>query len=223
MAKRDARSKPSSEPRSTPKPKPTPQRRATARTKAEGSSLEVRPLTSSRLADLEALFGPKGGCGGCWCMWWRFPASVYEKQKGEANHRALRDLVERRRPVGVLGYEGRRAVGWCAVAPRADLPRLDGSRVLAPVDDEPVWSVGCFLIARDARGVGRSVALLEGAVEFAASRGARQIEGYGHDPGPERYSPTFAWTGFAPTFRAAGFEEVARRSPKRPIFRLRVG
>ena len=199
-------------------------RRSKGRDAASGaSSLVVRALTPSRLAALEELFGPKGGCGGCWCMWWRFPASVYERQKGEANHDSLRDLVARRRPVGVLGYLGRRAVGWCAIAPRADLPRLDASRVLAPVDDEPVWSVGCFLIARDVRGSGHSVALLEGALEFATSKGARWVEGYGHDPGPERYSATFAWTGFAETFRRAGFVEVARRSPKRPIFRRRVG
>ncbi|HEB84575.1 MAG TPA: N-acetyltransferase, partial [Bacteroidetes bacterium] len=36
-----------------------------------GSTLEVYPLSPERWGDFEALFGERGACGGCWCMYWR--------------------------------------------------------------------------------------------------------------------------------------------------------
>jgi len=61
---------------------------------------------------------------------------------------ALRALVEAGEAPGLLGYLGGRPVGWCAVAPRPSYPALARSRVLAPVDSEPVWSVSCLFVDR---------------------------------------------------------------------------
>jgi hypothetical protein len=61
--------------------------------------------------------------------------------------------------------------------------------------------------------------MIRAAVAHARANAATTIEGYPHEPGAERMAAAFAWTGFASAFRAAGFEEVARRSPKRPIMR----
>lgn len=184
--------------------------------------LTFHPVTPDRWDDLETLFGENGACEGCWCMHWRVPAAEYEAGKGEVNRRALRERVEAGEPPGLLAYDGDTPVGWCAVGPRDEFVRLEASRILAPVDDVPVWSVPCFYVAPEARGRGVSVALLEAAGDYARERGGGTLEGYPVEP-TERQSPAFVWTGLASAFEAAGFEEVERRSEKRPIMRREVG
>ncbi len=56
-------------------------------------AIEVLPLTPERWNDAEALFGPRGACGGCWCMFWRLSRGEFTKGKGEGNRRAFRALV----------------------------------------------------------------------------------------------------------------------------------
>jgi len=155
-------------------------------------------------------------------MYWRRSRPEYEKGKGNANRRAFKRLVARGAAHGVLAYSGRDPVGWCAIGPRGDFPRLAGSRVLQPIDDRPVWSVTCFFVARPLRRRGLSVGLLSAAVEYAARRGARLVEGYPQAPRSAKVPDVFAWTGFDAAFRQAGFEECARRSPTRPIMRRSV-
>lgn len=154
-------------------------------------------------------------------MWPRIPRSDYEKGKGLVNKRAFQKIVAAGDPPGILAYANGAAVGWCAIGPRAALVRLEGSRVMAPVDDQPVWSVVCFFVAKPFRRQGLSVALLQAAASFAAERGARLVEGYPFEPRGHS-ADAFVWLGLAPTFENAGFTEVARRSPKRPIMRREV-
>ena len=92
------------------------------------------------------------------------------------------------------------------------------SKVMAPVDDRPVWSVVCFFVTKEWRGRGVTVRLLRAAARYAAAHGATLLEGY-PIAAKSRQSAAFVWTGLASAFEAAGFEEVARRSPTRPIFR----
>lgn len=185
----------------------------------EQSTVRVHPLTAARWPDLEALFGQRGACGGCWCMYWRLEHATFMAGRGEAHRRAFRRRVRRGPPPGVLAYRNGEVVGWCALEPRTHLPRLARSRVLAPLDDAPVWSVSCFYVRPSARKQGISVALLEGALRWAWRQGATLIEGYPHDLGRQRQAAAFVWTGLAGTFRHAGFTEVARRSPTRPMMR----
>ena len=184
-------------------------------------ALQVHPLTPERWADFERLFGPRGACAGCWCMWWRLPAAEWRTRRGAANRQAFREVVRRGPPPGLLGYAEGEPVGWCALAPRATYPRLARSRILQPVDDRPVWSVVCFFVARAWRGRGVSLALLEAAKEFAQHHGARALEGYPVEPGRPQ-ADAFVFTGLASTFRRAGFTEVARRAPTRPILRCEL-
>ncbi len=152
-------------------------------------------------------------------MWWKLRRSEYEKKKGAANKRSFHKLVSDGQPTGVLGYLGADPVGWCAIAPREAYPVLDRSPVLARVDDQLVWSVTCFYIAREHRRSGLTTALLNAAVTYAKKQGAKIVEGYPQDPASGKMADAFAWTGFASAFRKAGFEEVARRSATRPIMR----
>ncbi|HEX8693813.1 MAG TPA: GNAT family N-acetyltransferase [Longimicrobium sp.] len=181
--------------------------------------LAFHPLTPERWADLEELFGARGACGGCWCMWWRLPRSQYTEQKGEGNRRALRALVDSGRVPGILAYADGRPVGWCAVEPREAYPALERSRNLRRVDDEPVWSVTCFFVARGWRRRGVTARLLRAAVEHVRARGGRVVEGYPVEPRRDGVPGAFAWTGFASAFRRAGFVEAARRSDSRPVMR----
>jgi GNAT superfamily N-acetyltransferase len=183
------------------------------------SAPQVVPLTADRWADFVALFGPRGACAGCWCRYWQLPRSDYERGKGEVHRRAQEARLRAGDTPGVLAYLDGRPVGWCAVEPRAKLPTLARSRILAPVDDQPVWSIVCLFVARAARRRGVSRALIEGAVAFAASRGAGVVEAYPQEPGAEDLPDVFAFTGLASTYRACGFVEVVRRSPKRPVLR----
>jgi GNAT superfamily N-acetyltransferase len=181
------------------------------------------PATASRWRDVERLFGDKGACAGCWCMWPRLPGAEFGRGRGAGNKRALRRLVSTGARPGLIAYRGGAPVGWCAVAPRTEYRRLERSRVMAPVDGEPVWSVVCFFVDRSARGAGVTTALLRAAIEHATRHGAGIIEGYPLDPAGKRLADTFAWFGLASAFRDAGFKEVARRSATRPVMRYVIG
>ena len=187
------------------------------------SEFVIRPLTAGLWSDLETLFGPRGACAGCWCMYWRRPARDYLAGKGAGNRRALRRLVLGQKAHGLIAYAGDTPVGWLSLGPRDSFPRLAGSRVLSPVDDRPVWAVTCLFILRGHRRRGLSVRLLDAAAAYAARRGARLVEGYPLASDGRRLPDAFAWTGIENAFAAAGFAEVARRSPTRPIMRRPVG
>ena len=189
---------------------------------AKRPAIVVRPLTADRWNDLETLFGDRGACAGCWCMWWRMGQSEWERAKGAATKRKFHALVAKGPPPGLLAYAGRMPVGWCAIAPRASYPRLARSRVLAPVDAKPVWSVTCFFVDRAWRRRGITVELLKAAAKFAGREGGSLVEGYPTDT--DRIEPgAFVHHGLLSAFRRAGFAEVARRSPRRPIVRRRAG
>lgn len=180
--------------------------------------LEVYPLTPERWDDLERLFGKRGACGGCWCMWWRLTRSQYQKQRGSGNRKAFKRIVDSGEVPGLLAYRKGQPVGWCAVVPREQLPALERSRTLKRVDEQPVWSVACFFVARPYRRQGVSQEMLLAARRYARRQGATILEGYPVEP-VKNLPDAFAWTGMASAFRAIGFVEVTRRSPRRPIMR----
>ena len=181
--------------------------------------LKILPATAKRWPDLETLFGQNGACAGCWCMWWRLQHAEWVKQKGDGNRAALKKIVERNETPGLLAYAGKRPIGWCALAPREAYPRLDRSRILKRVDEQPVWSVVCFFVAREFRRRGVTLRLLEAAVDYARKHGAKIIEGYPVEPKQAGTPDVFAYTGLVSAFRKAGFVEVERRSKSRPIMR----
>ena len=168
------------------------------------------------------LFGERGACGGCWCMSWRLKRSHYEKQKGPRNKAAFRKIVATGPAPGVLAYSDGKPAGWCAVAQREVHERLENSRILARVDDQPAWSVTCFFVAKPFRRAGLTVQLLKAAVAHAAEFGATCVEGYPVEPRKDPMPDVFAFTGIGSAFRKAGFKEVARRSSGGPIMRIQL-
>jgi GNAT superfamily N-acetyltransferase len=183
------------------------------------SGIRFYPLAPERWADFEKLFGPRGACAGCWCMWFRRRHADFEKNKGAGNRRAMQTVVRKGDEPGILAYAGGEPVGWCAAAPRERYVRLGRSRILKPVDDQPVWSVVCFFVHKEWRGKGIQTRLLEAVKKFAGDRGCRTLEGYPSEPKKGRMPEAFAYHGLASAFQRAGFKECARRSETRPIMR----
>ncbi len=190
--------------------------------------LNIRPLTPARWPDLETIFLAKG-CSvarGCWCMYYRLsgapPPVPAGLTRGKLNQRKLRALVDSGEPPGLIAYRGKTPVGWVTLGPRREFAKLEHSPVMKPVDEQPVWSIVCFVVPAQYRGQGVARALLDGAIAYAKKRGAKLVEGYPVDR-PDRTKDEHMWFGSKSMFDAAGFKEVARRKPRRPIVRKRTG
>jgi len=189
---------------------------------AKSIKLEFHPVIPERWPDFETLFGEKGACGGCWCMLWRLTRTEFERQKGEANRRSMKTIVESGEIPGLLAYSEKHPVAWCSVAPRQRFPALERSRVLKKLDDQPVWSISCFFIHKDFRKKGLSVRILEAVITYVKKQGGKIVEGYPVEPKKGKTADVFAWTGLASSFEKAGFVECERRSETRPIMRFYV-
>ena len=182
--------------------------------------LTFEPLTQGNWGKFEALFGPRGACGNCWCMFYRLSAPEFREGKFEdGNKQAMKEIVEAGRPAGIMALFEGEAVAWCAFAPREDYVKLSKSRVHKPIDDKAVWSIPCMFIHKDFRNNGVSVALLKGVVAWAEENGIKIIEAYPTIPTTERLPDSFAWIGLYKSFERAGFEIVDRKSPNRPMVR----
>lgn len=184
--------------------------------------LDFHAANARRWSDVEELFGDRGACGGCWCMYWRLPRGEWAAGKGDKNKKAFKKIVASDQTPGVLAYAGKEPIGWCAIAPREDFLSLARSRVLKPVDDESIWAITCLFVKKPYRRRGVSVALLRAAVELASKNGAKIIEGYPITPTMEKTPDPFVFMGVPSAFKAAGFKEVARRSATRPIMRFQI-
>jgi GNAT superfamily N-acetyltransferase len=191
------------------------------------TTLTIKPLTPSRWGDLETIFDGKG-CSvarQCWCMHYRRSGAQPNPPAGmtraQANRAQLKALVDAGRPPGLIAYRGKTPVGWISLGPREEFARLERSTVMKAVDDERVWSIVCFVVPAEHRRQGVAAALLEGALAFAKKRGARLLEAYPVDK-QGRSADTAMWFGAKSMYDAAGFEEVARRKPTRPVVRRRT-
>ena len=182
--------------------------------------IRIEPLSPDTWPAFEQLFGPRGACGGCWCMTPRLRPKEYEKTKGEGNRRLMKDLVDSGETPGLLAIQEDTPIGWVSLGPRLSFGFLSRSKILAPVDDLPVWSVVCLFIAKAHRRSGISIKLLEAAADHASTQSASCLEGYPIAPKDHATVPAvFAYWGIAKAFASAGFTEVERRSPTRPIMR----
>jgi GNAT superfamily N-acetyltransferase len=183
------------------------------------NNLKFKPLTPETWEDFKILMGEKGGCGGCWCMSWRLRPKEFHSKAGRKNMNAMKKLVTKNNPIGVIAYHKNQPVGWCAIAPRENYVRLDNSKVLARVDDKPVWSITCFFIVKAFRRKGFSLELLRGVIKYCKKNRVKIIEGYPTIPYQGKTPDAFLWTGILSTFEKAGFTIALQRSKARPILR----
>ena len=160
---------------------------------------------------------------GCWCMYWRIKRSLFNKQQGKANKRAMKKLIVSGEVPGILAYHNDYPVGWCSVAPREVFSTLERSHTLRRVDDQPVWSIVCFYIAKKYQHEGIMALLIKAAISYAKRNGARIVEAYPLIPEKSKSPKWEAYTGIITTFRRLGFKKVLQRSRIRPIMRYYIG
>lgn len=184
--------------------------------KDPGLSFEI--LSLKNWNKFEKLFGEKGACGGCWCMYWRISRKEYNLSKGAMNKEHMKGLIADGVTTGMLAIRGKDAIGWCSFGKREDYIGLNKSRILRPVDDKNVWSISCFFIDKKWRNKGISSKLLQAVVEFCNANRIKILEAYPVEP-TQRTADVFAWQGISSIFVKNNFVEVARRSATRPIFR----
>ena len=143
----------------------------------------------------------------------------YAKLK-QKNRRSLKSLADAGEQVGLVGYEDGVPCGWISFGPREDFKRLANSTIMKPVDEEKVWAVNCFAAPSELRKQGVARRMLDAAIAFCKKKKVKLLEGYPVDKAG-RSGDTSMWFGAKSMFDAAGFEEIARRKPTRPVVRLK--
>ena len=202
------------------RPKASPGRQAAA----PEAAIKIHPLTERRFDDLANLFMQGGDPKWCWCMYYRKRGADWASDRAQ-NREALRGLARRQTAPGLVAYRDGEAVGWVGLAPREQFERLESSKVLAPIDDKPVWSIVCFVVAAKSRGQGIATALLRGAIDYARKRGATLLEAYPVSETRGKIPAADAYHGSQSMFEKQGFKVVEVRqwnktTPPRPIMRL---
>jgi GNAT superfamily N-acetyltransferase len=170
--------------------------------------IEVRPAHD--FADMETMFAPKKPESSvCWCLSWRLSSKENRSLKGTQRADKVRELCARERAPGVLAHIDGEVAGWAGIAPRAELHPFATSRKIPHLDDLPVWSLWCLRVRPGFRKRGITPALIDGAVDYARSRGAPCVESYPVDNGEERVDLTMAYVGTRTMFERAGFSKAA--------------
>ena len=192
-------------------------------------SAHVQPATADRWSDLVRVFGRRGeDPSWCWCRLFLRSRSHESSASGPVpdNRDALRqEITHAAVPPGLIAYVGTHPVGWTRVGLRSAFPGVSGNRALAKVltDDPGAWWVTCFAVDSRHRRSGVGSALLKAAVEFAREHGATAVEGHPVDVAAlstARVAGSAVYAGTVAMFSAAGFAEVARTYPARPVMRL---
>jgi GNAT superfamily N-acetyltransferase len=170
-------------------------------------AIEVRP--ANRFDDVATMVGPKRpDANVCWCLSYRIPSKENVALTGPARGERVRQLLRGDPPPGVLAYDGDDVVGWAAIHPRADTTFARNRRI-PHLDDLEVWSLWCVRVRPGHRGTGIAHSLIEGAVEFARTRGAPVVEAYPVDNDGRKVDLTMAYVGTRAMFERAGFVKAA--------------
>lgn len=183
--------------------------------------LTIRPVTKADWLYIAELFGDKGACGGCWCMYWRVARGgrEWDDMRGPPARLRFQNLVQGGNVHGLLAFLVDRPIGWVCIGPYAAFPRLE--RVRAFERDRPVgtWSIVCFYIPPDQRQSRLATRLLIAARDLALERGATIVEGYPVTVRSKQGLPgAFAWTGVPRMFREAGFHRLGSSEQSRHVW-----
>jgi GNAT superfamily N-acetyltransferase len=206
---------------------------STAAAPIDPGELTIVPANEATWADLSAIFG-SADSGRCNCQrfktrGWFWDQATDEQRRAQLRDQASCDDPEATSTTGLVAYltRGRVPVGWVAVEPRTEYPRLLGlptvwkGRAGEDKQDEGVWSVTCFVVRKGYRGRGLTYALAAAAVGYARARGARALEGYAMRTQPGR---VITWgelhVGAVQVFADAGFKEVSHPSVRRVVMRV---
>jgi len=152
-------------------------------------------------------------------MWWRIARSEFEQEQGAGNRKAIQKLARKGPAPGLLLYEGDNPIGWVSVAPRDQYSSLERSRVLKRIDDEPVWSIVCFFVAKPHRHEDVIRELVDSAIEYVKKEGGKIIEAYPTRPRGKELPPISSFMGVPSVFEDAGFVKCKQPSEAKVIMR----
>ncbi|WP_456287093.1 GNAT family N-acetyltransferase [Microbacterium sp. JZ70] len=192
------------------------------------AEITTAPATTAQWHDVQSALTGGGDGRSCQCMWPVLPNKEWQTTSVDERERMLRDEIDAGQPPGLVAYADGRAAGWVRVGPRPAQRRVLRSRIVKsgtqePLEDDGVWAITCFSIRREHRGQGITRALLDAAVDYARSNGARVLEAYpiDTDSGRETRSNDL-YVGALSTFANAGFEVIAHPTPSRAVVALRL-
>ncbi len=183
--------------------------------------MEIRPASPALWPALTELFSV-GDPKWCWCQFWRKTGSNWTNTSVDDNRASLRELLSGEPAPGLVAVRDGRAIGWVGFGPREAFPRLARSRTLPTLPGDGVWVINCFVVARTARRSGVARALLDAAVAYARTHGARILEGYPVATDGGRIPSASVYTGTVSMFEGAGFEVAAPTSSKASVGTPRV-
>jgi GNAT superfamily N-acetyltransferase len=192
--------------------------------------LSIAPATVERWPDLVTVFGTRGDPSWCWCQFFLTTGNGY-RDSAERNRADLeRQVREAEVPPGLLAYRSGEPIGWLQLGPRTSYPRVTGQAVMATVVGDRdvgqrVWRTTCFVVRVGHRRQGVAGELLAAGVKYAAEHGADVLEGHPVDVSarPSRPAGAVLYHGTMSMFTDAGFVEIGRTAPTRPVMRRHVG
>jgi GNAT superfamily N-acetyltransferase len=188
--------------------------------------VEVHPATPERWSDLVTVFGRRGKDPAWdWCQLFLRTSAIDPARPVDNRSAMQQQICDAGVPPGVIAYVDGWPVGWSRVGPRDSFPGVRGNRGLVrvlPDLDASAWWVTCFAVDSRHRRSGIGGALLHADVEFARDHGASAVAGHPVDVSAlkaTKVSGSAIYTGTVALFTAAGFVEVGRTAPTRPVMR----
>jgi GNAT superfamily N-acetyltransferase len=202
----------------------------TMQTPIPADQLRIVPANEASWHDLATIFGSTDA-GHCQCQRFKVVGWIWRDSTHEQRTTMLRAQTACGDPnapstSGLVAYADREPVGWVAVEPRTEYPKLRTSRVPwagrdEDKDDDAVWAVTCFVVRKGYRGRSLTYPLAAATIAFARERGARSLEAYPMITEPGREIP---WgethVGTRQVFEEAGFTEVSHPFKRRVVMRV---
>lgn len=133
--------------------------------------MTIKPLTDETWDDFVSLMKTDAQCKECWCLNHREPSGC---PTGAAAQDKMKLLVKQTKVGGLLAYNNKECVGWVSVDPMSDLVGHD-CQVSAKSDE---WAIHCLFVKDGFRGQGLSSELIQSAIKFAKSNGAKLISAF---------------------------------------------
>jgi GNAT superfamily N-acetyltransferase len=196
----------------------------------EDGAFSIVPANMASCEDLQLIFGTRGTGHVCQCQRYKLqPRESFRSFPIEERELRLREQTDCDNPgseatSGLVAYLDGEPVGWCAIEPRPEYTglvrvfRVPWEGREEDKEDPGVWALTCLFTRSGFRKRGISRAMARAAVDFAAARGARAIEGY-----PITTKDVIAeelHVGTEATFLGAGFSEVSRPTKRRVVMRI---
>jgi ribosomal protein S18 acetylase RimI-like enzyme len=185
--------------------------------RAGAASLDIVPLTPSRVADYLAFFDGVAFADNpewakCYCHYYHVPKTIpWQSFDAAANRTAMKARIDVGEMDGFLAYRGGVVVGWLNAQPLSKLPhcwaRMGVERPQLHVPDTDAAAIVCFVIAPGERRRGVARALLGGALKLMRERGIRCVFAFPFEARDDARA-TAHYHGPRPLFDAEGFVPV---------------